>query len=55
MNWLQRIFRRRRPYDELAEELQQHIEEKAEQLMRLENLPRTEARLAALRAFGNPT
>ena len=55
MNWLERIFRRRHPYDELAEELRGHIEEKAEQLMRLENLPRTEARLAALRAFGNPT
>ena len=40
MNWLERIFRRRHPYDELAEELREHIEEKAEQLMRLENLSR---------------
>jgi predicted permease len=55
MNWVERIFRRRRPYDELAEELRNHIEEKTEQLIRLENLPRTEARQAALRAFGNPT
>jgi len=55
MNWVERIFRRRRPYDELAEELHEHIEEKTEQLIRLENLPRTEARQAALRAFGNPT
>src|SRR5258708_2806434 len=54
MNWVERIFRRR-PYDELAEELREHIEEKTEQLIRLENLPRTEARQAALRAFGNPT
>ncbi len=55
MSWLERIFRRRRLYDELAEEVREHIEEKTEQLMRLENLSRAEARHAALRAFGNPT
>ena len=55
MNWLEGIFRRRHLYDELGEELRQHIEEKTEQIMRLENLPRTEARQAALRAFGNLT
>jgi hypothetical protein len=55
MSWLERIFRRRRLYDELAEEVREHIEEKTEQLMRLENLPRAAARQAALRAFGNPT
>jgi hypothetical protein len=54
MSWLKRIFRRRL-YDELGEEMREHIEEKTEQLMRLENLSRTEARRAALRAFGNPT
>jgi predicted permease len=53
MVWFERIFRRRRVYDDLAEELREHIEEKTEQLMRLENLSRTEARKAALRAFGN--
>jgi predicted permease len=53
MSWLERIFRRRQLGDELAEELRGHVEEKTEQLMRLENLPRTEAREAALRAFGN--
>jgi predicted permease len=53
MSWLRRIFRRARVYDELAEELREHIEEKTEQLVRLENLPRNEARQAALRAFGN--
>ena len=41
MNWWERIFSRRNLYDELAEELRQHIDEKAEQLMRLENLSRT--------------
>jgi predicted permease len=54
MIWLDRIFRRRRVYDELDEELREHIEEKTEQLMRLENLSRVEARQAAIRAFGNP-
>ncbi|MBV9746162.1 MAG: ABC transporter permease, partial [Acidobacteriia bacterium] len=55
MSWFGRIFRRRHLYDELGEEVREHIEEKTEQLMRLENLSRVEARHAALRAFGNPT
>jgi predicted permease len=55
MSWLGRIFRRRHLNSELGEELRAHLEEKTEQLMRLENLPRAEARQAALRAFGNPT
>jgi predicted permease len=55
MSWLERIFRRRQLRNELAEELREHVEERTEQLMRLENLPREEARQAALRAFGNLT
>ena len=55
MSWFDRMFRGRRFDDDLAEELQEHIEERTEQLMRLENLSRSEARQAALRAFGNPT
>jgi predicted permease len=54
MTWFERIFLRRRLNDELDEELRGHIEEKTEQFMRLENLPRAQARQAALRAFGNP-
>ena len=54
MTWFERIFRRRRLDADLAEELQEHIEERTEQIMRLENLSRSEARQAALRAFGNP-
>ena len=54
MSWWERIFQRRHLRDELSEELQGHIEEKTEQLMRLENLSHAEARQAALRAFGNP-
>ncbi len=55
MSWIERIFRRQHLYDEFSEEVREHIEEKTEQLMRLENLSRTEARQAALRAFGNPS
>jgi predicted permease len=55
MSWLARILFRRQVCDELAEEMREHVEEKTEQLMRLENLSRTEARHAALRAFGNLT
>ena len=55
MSWFERIFRSRHLDDDLTEELQEHIEERTEQIMRLENLPRSEARRAALRAFGNPT
>jgi predicted permease len=54
MSWFDRVFRRRRLEDDLAEELRAHIDEKTEQLMRLENLPRKKAREEALRAFGNP-
>lgn len=54
MNWFHRIFRRR-IYNDLSEELRQHIEEKTEQLMRAENLSRTKAEQAARRAFGNVT
>src|SRR5579884_89380 len=53
MSWFERIFRRGQIRDELAEELRQHVEEKTEQLMRLENLPRAQARIVALRALGN--
>lgn len=52
MSWWGRIFRRRHLYNDLSEEVREHIEEK---LMRIENLPRIRAREAALRAFGNPS
>jgi hypothetical protein len=55
MSWFERIFRRRRLYNDLSEEVREHIEEKTEQLMRLENLSPEQARAAVLRAFGNPT
>src|ERR1700722_9870637 len=55
MTWFERIFRRRHLYNDLSEEVREHIEEKTEQLMRLENLSPQQAREAALRVFGNPT
>ena len=55
MSWLSNIFRRRSIYHDLSEELRQHLEEKTDQLMRDQNLTRTEAEQAARRAFGNVT
>jgi len=54
-NWLQRILHRRRIYNDLSEELREHLEEKTRQLMRLDNLSRPQAEQAARRAFGNVT
>jgi putative ABC transport system permease protein len=59
MSWLNRIFsgilgRRRSLYNDLAEEMHEHLEEKTEQFLR-EGMPRKEAEQAARRAFGNAT
>jgi predicted permease len=54
MNWLPDIFRRRKIYGDLAEEMRLHLEERTEQLMS-EGMSRQEAQEAARRAFGNPT
>jgi putative ABC transport system permease protein len=55
MSWFDRIFRRQSMDSELNEELRLHIEEKIDQLVRTENLSKEDARLAAMRAFGNVT
>jgi predicted permease len=52
MNGTPRIFRRRKLYDDLSDEIRQHIEERAEQLM-CEGMGADEAARAARRAFGN--
>ena len=52
MSWLTRFFRRRDLYNDLAEEMREHLEEKTEQFMR-EGMSRDEAEHAARRAFGN--
>ena len=54
MNWIPNIFRRRKLYDDLSEEIHLHIEERAEQLMS-DGMSREEANRAARRAFGNRT
>jgi len=54
MNWIPEIFRRRKLYNDLSEEMQLHLEERTEQLMG-EGMSRKEAEQAARRAFGNRT
>ena len=54
MNWLKQLFSRRSLYNDLSAEMQQHLEEKIEELM-VAGLPRKEATAAARRAFGNVT
>ena len=53
MSLFQRLFRRRRLYGELNEEIQAHIEEKVDALVR-GGMPREEAARAARLEFGNP-
>jgi|CZKL01.1.fsa_nt_gi predicted permease len=52
MNWIPNFIRRRKLYDDLSEEIQLHIEERAEHLM-AEGMSPLEAQHAARRAFGN--
>ena len=54
MNWIPTVFRRRKLYDDLAEEIRLHMEERTEQLMR-EGMSPAEAAQQARRAFGNRT
>ena len=52
MDWIPQIFRRRKFYEDLSEEIRLHIEERTEQLMR-DGMSAEEATRAARRAFGN--
>ena len=54
MNWLKQLFSRRHLYNDLSEEMQQHLEEKIEELVST-GLSKKEASAAARRAFGNVT
>src|ERR1700704_1052402 len=54
MKWLRQLFSRRRLYGELSEEIQEHLEEKAEELV-AGGTSRKEAVSAARREFGNTT
>lgn len=52
MKWLRRFFLRRRGYEDLSISIQDHLEEKVEELME-EGMSREEAIQTARRAFGN--
>ncbi|MGB4783851.1 MAG: ABC transporter permease [Candidatus Acidiferrum sp.] len=52
MNWVKRIFSRRRLFGDLSEEIREHLEEKIEELVD-GGMSRKEATYAARREFGN--
>jgi len=54
MSWLGQLFSRRRLYKDLSREIQQHLEEKIEELV-ASGMSRKEATAAARRQFGNVT
>src|SRR5262245_35657608 len=54
MGWLKQLLSRRRRYDELAESIREHLEEKIDDLME-DGLSREEATRRARREFGNVT
>jgi predicted permease len=54
MDWIPQIFRRRKFYEDLSEEIRLHIEERTEQLM-CDGMSAEEATRTARRAFGNRT
>src|SRR5215469_11309959 len=54
MNWLRRLFGRRRLYSDLTEEIEQHLLEGTEALM-ARGLSRADAALSARREFGDVT
>jgi predicted permease len=54
MNWLKQLFSRRRLYNDLSDEIREHLEEKIEELVAA-GMSRKEATAAARRQFGNLT
>ncbi|HXD49522.1 MAG TPA: ABC transporter permease, partial [Gemmatimonadaceae bacterium] len=54
MIFFDRLFRRRRIYDDLSDEIRAHLEEKADELV-ARGMSHADARDAARRAFGNVT
>jgi len=54
MMWLKQLFSRRRLYNDLSEEIREHLEEKIEELV-AGGMSRKEAAAAARREFGNVT
>src|SRR5215468_12364797 len=54
MKWIKGLFSRRRLYGDLSEEIQEHLEEKIDELVAA-GMPREEAVGTARREFGNVT
>jgi len=54
MAWFKQLFSRRRIYDDLSEEIREHLEEKIEELV-AGGMSRKEAATVARREFGNVT
>ena len=54
MRWLKHLFSRQQIFDDLSEEIRQHLDEKIEMLMS-EGMSREDAEHAARREFGNVT
>ena len=54
MKWLRQLFFLKRRYDDLSVSIQEHLEEKVDELME-DGMSREEAVHAALREFGNVT
>jgi predicted permease len=54
MQWLKQLFSRRRRYNDVSVSIQEHLEEKIEELVE-EGTPRDEAERTARREFGNVT
>jgi predicted permease len=54
MQWFTRFFSRRRRYEDISVSIQEHIEERAEELM-ADGIPRKQAEQTARREFGNVT
>ena len=54
MQGLKRLFGRRRRYDDLSISIQEHIQERTEELIE-EGVPRGQAEQTARREFGNVT
>ena len=54
MNWLRHLFGRRSLYDDLSEEIEQHLAERTEALVS-QGMSRADAALSARRQFGNVT
>jgi uncharacterized protein YoaH (UPF0181 family) len=54
MNWIKQLFSRRALYGDLSKEIQEHLEEKIDELV-AGGMSREEAAMAARREFGNVT